>query len=52
MEVVATNLTVRVNGAVVLRATDIVDQEGVIGIQNETSTVEIRRIEIEPLPRG
>jgi hypothetical protein len=52
MEVVGTNLTVRVNGAVVLRATDIVDQEGAIGIQNETSAVEIRRMEIEPLPRG
>jgi uncharacterized protein (TIGR02246 family) len=51
VEVVGTSVTAWLNGTLVMRATDLVDQEGAIGIQNETSTVEIRRVEIEPLGR-
>lgn len=51
IEVAGTSVTAWLNGVRVMQANDLVDQEGVIGIQNETSTVEIRRIEIEPLER-
>jgi uncharacterized protein (TIGR02246 family) len=51
IEVAGTGVRVWLNGVLVMRANDLVDQEGAIGIQNETSAVEIRRIEIEPLER-
>jgi hypothetical protein len=44
---VGTGLTVRLNGAVVTRASGLADLEGTIGIQSETSAVEFRRIDIE-----
>lgn len=51
IEVEGTSVTVWLNGMRVMHANDLVDQDGVIGIQNETSTVEIRRLEIERLER-
>jgi Domain of Unknown Function (DUF1080) len=47
IEVVATELTVQLNGAPVTRASGISDVAGYIGIQSETSAVEFRRIDIE-----
>lgn len=51
IEVAGTELTVRLNGAAVTRASDIADVEGYIGIQSETSAVEFRRIDIQRLER-
>ena len=51
VEVVGTDLTVRLNGTVVTRASDIADVEGYIGIQSETGAVEFRRVDVERLDR-
>jgi hypothetical protein len=51
VEVVGTDLTVRLNGTVVTRASDIADVEGYIGIQSETDAVEFRRVDVERLDR-
>jgi len=51
IEVVGTELTVRLNGAIVTRASGIADVEGYVGIQSETSAVEFRRIDIQRLER-
>ena len=47
IEVVGTELTVRLNGAAVTSASGLSDVAGYIGIQSETSAVEFRRIDIE-----
>jgi hypothetical protein len=49
IEVVGTEVTVTLNGTPVTRATGIADVAGYIGIQNETSAVEFRRIDIQEL---
>jgi hypothetical protein len=46
IELVGSDLTVQLNGAPVTRATGIEDVAGAIGIQSETSAVEIRRIDV------
>jgi hypothetical protein len=51
VEVMGTKLTVRLNGAEVTRASGIADVDGYIGIQSETSAVELRRIDIQRLER-
>ncbi len=51
IEVTGTELTVRLNGVAVTRASDIADVEGYLGIQSETGAVEFRRIDIERLER-
>jgi hypothetical protein len=51
VEVAGTELTVRLNGAVVTQASGIADVEGYFGIQSETSAVEFRRIDIQRLAR-
>jgi hypothetical protein len=47
IEVVGTQLTVRLNGTQVTRASEIADVDGYIGIQSETRAVEFRRIDIQ-----
>ena len=47
IEVVGTELTVRLNGAPVTRASGLSDVAGYIGIQSETTAVAFRRIDIE-----
>jgi hypothetical protein len=49
IEVVGTELTVKLNGAAVTTASGIADVEGYIGIQSETSAVEFRRIDIQAI---
>jgi hypothetical protein len=49
MEVVGTELTVKLNGTLVTRATGMSDVAGFLGIQSETSAVEFRRVDIERL---
>ena len=51
IEVTGTELTVRLNGAVVTQASGIADVDGYLGIQSETSAVEFRRIDIQRLAR-
>ena len=51
IEVMGTELTVRLNGTQVTRASGIADVEGYIGIQSETNAVEFRRIDIQRLER-
>lgn len=51
IEVVGTELTTRLNGATVTRASGIDDVRGYIGIQSESSAVEFRRIDIEEIDR-
>jgi hypothetical protein len=51
IDAAGTEVTVRLNGTVVTRASDIADVEGSIGIQSETSAVEFRRIDIQRLER-
>ena len=49
IEVVGAEVTVALNGTPVTRATGIADVAGYVGIQNETSAVEFRRIDIQEL---
>jgi hypothetical protein len=49
IDVSGTELTVRLNGTVVTRASGLTDVEGDVGIQSETSAVEFRRIDIQRL---
>ena len=49
IELVGTELAVRLNGVPVTKASGISDVAGYIGIQGETSSVEFRRIDIEVL---
>ena len=49
IEVVGTELAVKLNGVAVTTASGIADVEGYIGIQSETSAVEFRRIDIQAL---
>jgi hypothetical protein len=51
IELTGTELTVRLNGTQITRASGIVDVEGHVGLQSETSAVEFRRIDIERLER-
>jgi hypothetical protein len=51
IEAAGTELTVRLNGVEITRASGIADVEGYLGIQSETSAVEFRRIDIENLER-
>lgn len=51
VEVVGTELAVKLNGMLVTRASEIADLAGYIGIQSETSAVEFRRIDVEVLER-
>ena len=49
MDVVADKLTVRLNGAVVTRAANIVNPRGHIGVQGETGALEYRMIAIREM---
>jgi hypothetical protein len=49
IELTGANLTVRLNGVLVTRASGIEDVAGAIGIQSETSAVEFRRIDVEAI---
>jgi hypothetical protein len=51
IEVRGTELVARLNGREITRASGIADVEGYVGIQSETSAVEFRRIDIQPLAR-
>jgi hypothetical protein len=49
IELVGAELTVRLNGTPVTKASDVAEVAGSIGIQSETSAVEFRRIDIEEI---
>jgi hypothetical protein len=51
IEVRGTELVVRLNDKEITRASGIADVEGYVGIQSETSAVEFRSIDLQPLPR-
>lgn len=51
VEVVRTDLAVKLNNVPITRASGIEDVAGFIGIQSETSAVEFRRIDLEVLER-
>jgi hypothetical protein len=51
VELVGTEIAVRLNGTPVMRASGIEDVEGYLGIQSETSAVEFRRIDLAVLER-
>ena len=51
VEVVGTELAVKLNGTPVTRASGIDDVAGYLGIQSETSAVEFRRLDVELLER-
>ena len=49
IEVVGTSVTVKLNGTPITTASGLADVAGYIGIQSETSAVEFRRIDIQPI---
>ncbi len=51
IDAVGRTITVRVNGALVNRGTAATADRGRIAIQSEGAAVEIRRIDLTPLPR-
>lgn len=51
VEVVGTRLTARLNGTDVLKAMDIANPLGYLGLQAETGTVEFRSLEVRELAR-